>query len=151
MFKLKHFKAHEFVDEVIYKKRGDASIELMDKEILEAIDFIREDLDLPVTINNWFWGGKYDGRGYRWDNKKLHPEYSNTSQHSGKAIDFNVRGMSAEQVNNWIIENRNHPKLRAVRFIEMGKSWTHIDSRPTENDVLICWWTDGSTKIHKRD
>lgn len=151
MFTLKHFKPFEFVDKEIYKKRGDKSIEMMDLEILEAIDYIREELDLPVTINNWYWGGNYDGRGYRWDNKTLHPEYSNTSQHNGKAIDFTVSGMSAEDVNDWITKNRNHPKLRAIRFIEMGKTWTHIDSRPTENGVLICWWTDGSTKIYQRD
>lgn len=149
-FKLNNFKPFEFVDKTIYEKRGDKSIELMDLEILEAIDFIRDDLNLPITINNWYWGGNFDGRGYRWDDAVLHPEYSNTSQHNGKAIDFTVSTMTAEQVNNYLIANRNHSKLKAIRFIEMGQTWTHIDSRPTESGQLICWWTNGKTEVYAR-
>lgn len=94
MITLKHFKPYEFVDETIYKKRGDKAIEMMDREILLAMDSLHDLLSehygtkVAIEINTWFWGGDKDGRGYR---TAEHPEYSNTSQHKGSAIDFKVK------------------------------------------------------------
>lgn len=58
--------------------------------------------------------------------------------------------MTADQVNQWIIANRNDPQLKAITFIEMGQSWTHIDTRPEQNFSLVCWWIDGKTEVLTR-
>lgn len=149
MYACKHFKAYELVPKILYEKRGEKAIELLDKELLIAIDYIREKLNVSITINDWKWGGQYQYRGIRTPECA---EYSITSQHPyGKALDFKASGVSAESVNKWIIEHRNDPELRAISFIEMGMTWTHIDTRPDVKCNLTCWWTDGTTKIFSRN
>lgn len=75
---------------------------------------------------------------YRYIHTPECPEYSITSQHPyGKAADFDVKGYTSAEVNQWLIANRNEPELRGVTFIEMGMNWTHIDTRPTTDDELL--------------
>lgn len=143
----KYFKAFELVPRKLYEARGERAIELLDKELLIALDYVRDNLG-KVTVNNWKYGGNLQYRGIRTAGSA---DYSPTSQHSyGKAADLNVEGMTADQVNQWIIANRNDPQLKAITFIEMGQSWTHIDTRPEQNFSLVCWWVDGKTEVLTR-
>lgn len=146
-YKAKHFSAAELVPKSLFDLRGEKAIELLDKELLIALDFVRECLG-KVTVNNWKSGGKFQFRGIRTADSK---EYSATSQHAyGKAVDFDVEGMTAEEVNQWLIDNREAKELRAISFIEMGMSWVHMDTRPDDKNNLTCWWTDGRTKVFSR-
>lgn len=174
---MKHFKPYELVPPSVYQQRGSKSIQLLDNELLIAIDFIREELGLPITINDWYYGGQYSQRALRTfeyyhglvlDNVAstgvemsasaiklvaLNDMNNSFSQHRfGAALDFKVKNMESGAVRAWLIENRNHPKLRCIRFIEDGVSWVHIDVRPTENDMLIVWHVKtGKTKTYARD
>ena len=148
MYKCKYFKAYELVPEKLYKLRGEKALELLDRELLVALDYVREKLG-KVTVNTWNSGGVFQYRGIRTPEC---PEYSITSQHPyGKAVDFDVEGMTSSEVNQWLIDNRNEPQLQAISFIEMGMNWTHIDTRPDDKCNLTCWWTDGTTKIFSRN
>ncbi|MGL4616512.1 MAG: hypothetical protein ACRCVV_21995 [Shewanella sp.] len=147
-YQCKYFKAFELVPRKTYESRGEKAIELLDKELLIALDYVREQLG-AVTVNTWKSGGQFQYRGLRTPDSK---EFSSVSQHSyGKAVDYDVKGMSAEQVRQWLIANRETPELRAISFIEMGVSWVHMDTRPTPENCLICWWPNGRTEILSRE
>lgn len=148
MYKCEYFKAYELVPEQLYKLRGEKALELLDRELLVALDFVREKLG-KVTVNTWKSGGVFQYRGIRTPEC---PQYSVTSQHSyGKGVDFDVADMTAAEVNQWLIDNRNEPQLRAISFIEMGMNWTHMDTRPDSDFNLTCWWTNGDTEIFSRE
>jgi hypothetical protein len=150
LIKLKNFATHEFVPKSTYIARGEKAIELMDRELLIFIDKLREALDKPITINNWKWGGTFSFRGLRTEESEF---YSRYSQHSyGKALDFDVQGMSGEEVRQWIIKNRELAWVKPITFIEDAVNWVHVDTRPTENDGLIVWNPKtGAVKTHSRE
>lgn len=65
------------------------AFELLYKELLIALDYVRDNLG-KVTVNNWKSGGKFEYRGIRTSDSK---DFSATSQHAyGKAVDFDVEG-----------------------------------------------------------
>ena len=141
---MKDFAVEEFVEPALYELIGDQAIKLIDNDILCFILNLRETLDKPITINNWKWGGKFSQRGLRTKNSK---HYSPTSQHStGKALDFNVASMSAEEVRQWIIKNRRLWWIQPVTFIEDGVNWVHVDVGTSGNlrrpGMLVLWHVD---------
>lgn len=54
MYSCKKFKAYELVPKKLYELRGEKAIQLPDKELLTALDFISEQLG-ATTVNNWKW------------------------------------------------------------------------------------------------
>lgn len=145
--KLNHFKAYELVPRKVYEDRGEKAIQLMDRELLVFIDKLRETLDRSITINNWKWGGPFQYRGLRTPDSDVYSQYS---QHSfGKALDFDVKGMTAKQVRQWIIDNRHLDWVKPIGFIEDGVNWVHVDTRPTDNFSLVVWHVKtGETEVY---
>ena len=95
--------------------------------VLKGLDMLREDLG-PVTVNNWYWAGKFQNRGLR--TSKYYKGRVSYSQHTfGRAFDFDVKGMSAEQVRIHI--RANHSKY-GITAIENGVNWVHADWRNCE-------------------
>ena len=104
--------------------------------LLQAMLIIRTTLDKKITINTWKWGGKFSQRGLRTNlgqivmkmvkRKKLY-----LSAHlMGKAVDFDVEGMSAEEVRMWIVKNEKlFPYKIRLEHIMNGKpiNWAHLD------------------------
>lgn len=134
---MKYFKVQEFVPANIYNLVGDNALLFMDADLLTFINNLRKELGAPITINNWHYGGQFSQRGLRTKDSKY---YSAKSQHSiGKALDFDVAGMAAEEVRQWIINNRNISWVKPIRFIEGGVNWVHVDTRETSNSSLILW------------
>jgi len=157
MYKVKYFAsnmndvAKQVLPEHIYKKEGVAGLRHMDERIIITIDVLRRELNRPITINNWSWGGNRNASGYR-DiiYYGTHESYANsTSQHkSGRGLDFLVSGMTAQEVRLYILENKD--KFPYIKFLEVGPlsngqtmSWCHIDCRMQDawldNDSIICW------------
>jgi len=125
----KHFKIHEFVDPATYRARGDKAIALIDWRMLWTMDAIREYFDVPITINNWFWGGPRKWSGIRYANSD---EYSQFSQHSyGRAIDFVSAKMVAAEMRKKIMDNPNEEAFQYITTIEnfTNMNWVHIDCR----------------------
>lgn len=110
----------------------------MDERLLQLLDTLRELLDSPMTINSWQWGGNREWSGLRAPDS---PHYSNTSQHSyGRAVDFLVKGMTADEVRAKIIAWMGDGTIQDLCGVEsitleLGVSWVHIDVRNSDAGV----------------
>lgn len=147
---MKYFKVQELVDKSTWEARGERSIQLIDKAIPMFLDNLREALGRPITINNWHIGGDFNWRGLRTPDS---PWYSTYSQHSfGRGLDFDVKGMSAEEVRQWLIKNRNLEWVKCITFIEGGTNWVHVDIRGGTNEDLWLWDVNtNETEIFKKE
>jgi len=125
-YKCEHFKIHELVPEELMKMPEEYLWQLFDEGLLIAIDRLREALGKPITINNWKSGGQFKWRGYRTNSCTIGA--SKSPHKLGKGLDFDVKGMSAEQVRQYI---KSHEKMfPEIRRMEKNVNWVHIDSIP---------------------
>ena len=129
-----YFCIEELVDKTVFDKYGEGAWKFLDETILETLLIIREGIGFPMTINNWKWGGNFSQRGLRHNMSSLVKNKVKLylSAHMfGKAVDFDVQGMSAVDVRKWIVENEDKfpCKIRLERNLN-GKpiSWVHIDT-----------------------
>jgi len=143
--------AKQVLPEHIYEKEGVAGLRHMDERIIITLDILRKELGKPITVNSWSWGGDRNASGYRdvayYDTLQKYSD--STSQHkSGRALDFQVKGMTAQDVRLFILENKE--KFPYIKFLEVGPlkngqrmNWVHIDCRMQEawleRDTIICW------------
>jgi hypothetical protein len=132
---MKYFGIKELVCPHVYEKFGEKAWRFLDERLLENLDWIRENLDKPIVVNNWAQGGEYSQRGLRCTRCILVIEQVDLrkvylSAHIfGKAVDFNVVGMTAEEVRQWI---KAHAKdLPHPCRLEESVSWVHLDVMPT--------------------
>lgn len=137
----KRFALQELVCPHIYNRHGAKAWEMLDENLLKVLAFIREKLGKPIYINNWHKEGDYSQRGMRCNccqlvKAKTAKGIPYISAHVlGKAVDFDVKGMDAQQVRDWIIANRQrlpHP----VR-LEDKKSWVHLDVRSNKWTEMV--------------
>ena len=61
----KDFFITEFVPRLIWNEYGSDSIRFIDLKLIYIAQYIRDWFNQPITINNWFEGGKYNESGYR--------------------------------------------------------------------------------------
>lgn len=101
----------------------------IDRRLLETLNVVRVDIiKASMVINNYKVGGQYVESGVRCN---LCPivkgkEKVYMSAHvTGKGIDFRVPGMTAEQVRQLIIKNKD--LLPYPIRLEKGVSWVHLD------------------------
>jgi hypothetical protein len=142
MYKPKYFKIQELVDKKTFESNPDWKLWLaFDERILMLMDYLREDLKSPITINNWSSGGVRQWSGLR---PYGTPFYSQFSQHSfGRAVDFLVRGIEPRKVRNRLKELMENGELERLgirsitveetkKFRDTGKdplTWVHLDIR----------------------
>ena len=126
-----HFTAQELVPQAIYDHYGDDSFMFIDNKILITLDLIREYFKSPVIVNNWHKGGNLENRCFRsWDTRVG----ARLSQHKlGKAVDFNVVGLTADEIRKEIIENQDNIFFESIMRMELGTSWVHIDIKPIDS------------------
>jgi len=142
-----YFKPYELVDKITYDKYGNESWQFFHTDLLKSLLIIRKGLGKSITINDWYWGGhinwkgereEYDERGIR---HNISPIVKNKttlylSGHVlGMALDFDVKGMTAEEVRAWIVKNANlFPcKIR----LEDGVTWCHLDVKETSTNPKV--------------
>lgn len=121
------FTAHEFVPSAIYQEFGEQSWRFIDARMLWTMDAMRIYFNRPITVNNWHVGGDFEGRGFR-------PPYSSIGsplgQHRfGRAVDFDVSAVSADEVRAVILSGDTLDLNRYVTAVELGVRWVHIDCR----------------------
>ena len=136
-YKLKNFIIQEFVDPSTYKKFGGVSILCIDVRLMKLMDTLRELFGVPITINNWKWGGDRQWSGIRTPDS---PYYSWYSQHSyGRACDFLVRGLSGAEarfiIEKWYEEGLLGDDIHITMEYGDKVTWVHIDIRETTNWV----------------
>lgn len=139
----KYFNIHELVDKSVYDLHGESSWKFFDTEALLALLTVRKKLAKQITINTWFWGGRFSQRGLRHNQSPMVRSKSRVylSAHMlGKAFDFDVKGMSATQVRTWIKSNPELFKSK-IRLEEKlrGKeiNWVHLDVIQEEKNPQI--------------
>lgn len=134
-----NFIIEELVCKDVFDKFGQKAWQFFDPRLIKNLDWIRNRLNKPVFINNWDNGGKFDERGLRCIQcslvkKAILENRLYMSAHMlGQGADFDVMGMVAEEIRQWLIKNKNiipYP----IR-LEEGVSWVHIDVRDTGQKV----------------
>jgi uncharacterized protein YcbK (DUF882 family) len=120
MYKPRYFTWQELMPYAEYEPYW---LILMDERILITLDAIRTHYKRPVTVNNWHRGGQFSMRGFRPMTGNVGAKYS---QHRfGRAVDFDVAGIPAEQVRNDI----RFGLFPLITCIEKNVNWVHIDVR----------------------
>lgn len=139
--KSKYFKIQELVSEEVYNKYGENAWQFIDEKLIYTIDTVREFFDEPIIVNNWLWGGTLKQRGLRANKDPLVANKKGyyISQHClGKAVDFNVKDLTSEEVYNLILQNKDRfPYLKRIENIQYTPTWVHIDVANTNSDDLI--------------
>ena len=136
---INYFIAEEFVSKSTFDQFGKSSIWFIDPRLKKLANFVRVFFGKPVTINNWKWGGPFQERGFR---SLTSTTGASFSQHRfGRAIDLNVKGMTAQEVYKAILENEKifmEAGLTCMEDIKDTPTWNHLDIRHTElNKILI--------------
>jgi hypothetical protein len=136
-----YFELHELVCQHVFNKYGETAWSFLDPRLLKTLDVIRERIGKVITVNTWKKGGQFDERGFRCiqcelvqnaiDEKRLY-----VSPHmTGQAVDFDVQGLVAEEVRQWLISNKAILPF-GIRM-EKGVSWVHLDVREGKEKVVL--------------
>jgi len=120
-----HFQLEELVDRDTFGTMGEKAWDLLHPDAIAFIDGVREFFGLPVTVNNWKWGGEWQYRGYRPPHCQIGAPQS--YHRRGMAFDFDVKGMTATNVRKEIIEKCNDQRLVKIMRMEMDVNWVHAD------------------------
>jgi len=155
-----NFDIREFVSPDTWRKWGERSIWFVDPVIIEIAEFYREFFcdyygadEVNVIVNDWHFGGRKIGRGYR------EPKQYNSGQFSkrpnseslhrqGKAFDCDIylkmNGESKEvdyRAVHAIIKTHQFEFRRAgvttLEHPEFAKTWLHTDVRYTGLDHIL--------------
>ena len=126
-----YFDRDEIFCPEVYHKYGDFAWNFMDVRLLITMEAIRMRLNKAIYVNDYAVHGKFTQRGFRCVQCALMKKvYSDgilfTDPHSlGKAIDFDVQGLIAGEVRDYLIKNKNlwpYP----IR-LEDNVNWIHLD------------------------
>lgn len=135
----KYFGVKELVCPHVWERFGEASWVFIDRRLLAVVLWIREELGLPIVVNNWAKGGQYSQRGLRCNccvlvKEKTALEKVYLTMHGfGKAVDFSVVGMKSADVQRWLEENKERLPY-PIRAERDTNGWTHIDVRVDAED-----------------
>lgn len=136
--KPQYFELHELVCDHIYKKYGEQAWQFLDPRLIITIDWIRKQLDKPITINDYHWKGTDTQSGVRCNicnlvKKKTDKGIVYMSGHQeGQAVDFSVKGMTAEAVRNWLAIQDLPYSIR----LEADVNWIHLDVRDAGQKIF---------------
>lgn len=123
-----YFQVSELVCGHTFSRWGERSWQFLDTDYLAALLVIRRDiLQLPMTCNT----SSATQRGLRCNVCELVKEKKKnylSSHILGKAGDFTVKGLTAKQARERIIQN-SHLLPCNIR-LEDGVTWLHIDVLP---------------------
>lgn len=129
MYIPKHFKLYELFPKDFYqefKHEGDKMWWLLDDRGLMTLDMLRDRYG-KVFMNNWYWGGDKQYRGYRPPDTRIGAEWS---QHKfGRGFDSKFADLNAEDIRQDILNDPFDPDFEYITCIEMNVSWLHFDVR----------------------
>lgn len=130
-----YFTLDELVCPHVHNRFGEIAWGFFDSKLLITIDRIRELLNKPIFVNNWKDGPTvfFDERGFRCIQcdlvkKAIIENRLYVSPHmTGQGVDFDVQGLMAEEVRQWILKNKT--LLPYPIRLENNVSWVHLDTR----------------------
>ena len=127
----KNFKVQELVCEHCYNKFGESSWQFLSTELLSTLYTLRYIIfNKPITVNTWHNGGGFSQRGLRCNmcqlvNSKMSVYIS--AHMLGKGIDFNVTGLTSDDVNQTVNDNVDKFEY-PIRLESNTDGWSHIDT-----------------------
>ena len=147
-----YFDLEELICPHVSANYGQKAWKFIDGRLLETVYVIRKHIAKPVYVNNWSYGGSFTQRGLRCNicelvKVKTTNDKVYMSAHSqGEAVDFSVKGMTANEVRLWLMDNQDilpYPIRVEVGFNPHGMNkeqirqaimkdamnWVHIDLR----------------------
>lgn len=139
-----YFSIKELVCKHVYDKHHDNAWNFLDPRLIRTLTFIRECLGKPIVVNNWANSGQYSQRGLRCNlcdlvaSKTKNNQLYVSAHMQGEAVDFNVQGMTADQVRQWLENNKS--LLPYHIRIEKDVNWVHLDVRAGEGDKDITYF-----------
>lgn len=134
-----NFKLEEFINpDSFYDLPGDKSLLLIDKRLVDIMEYIRYCFGRKIIINTWHNFGLHKNRGFRKEDCKEGAKYS---QHKfGRAVDFEVEGFTSEEVFEEILllykTEKDLKKYGLTRIEKNTKGYTHIDLANTQEKEL---------------
>jgi len=136
----RYFKIRELVCPHIYRKMGTEAWVYVDPRLQAVMVWLRETLARPVYVNRLSQG--LTQRGVRCNlcslvKAKTEAGECYLSAHIfGAACDFDVKGMTAQQVRLWIVEHEDEVPY-PVR-LEKDVTWVHLDVfNSTDRKVVL--------------
>ena len=135
-----NFQFHELFSSRICTSYSESFLlKLLDRRLIEILEELRSDFGAPITVNNWYYGGNLQYRGFRPMSTSVGALYS---QHKfGRAIDFSLEHLTPAEIHDHILQNRN-----ARKFMELGltrleshaytPTWVHFDLAFTGLDEI---------------
>ncbi len=130
----KNFSLQEFVSPLIFEQYGEKALWFIDDRIVESAQALRDNLDVPLTINNCAYGGNRYMSGFRTQKMSIYRPFS---QHSfGRAVDIISPEITAEKMRKHILQNQDlYPHITTL---EGNVSWLHMDCRNrTEKGIQV--------------
>jgi hypothetical protein len=126
-----YFDRDEIFCPEVYHKYGEFAWNFLDVRLSITLEAIRMRLNKAIYVNDYSVHGKFTQRGFRCVQCQLMTDvYKSgelfTDPHAlGKAIDFDVQGMVASEVREYLLKNKN---LWPYPFrLENSVSWCHLD------------------------
>lgn len=125
MQKCRFFQIFELVPESLHKRFDEDRLwRIFDNRMLLTIDRVRIRYNRKAYINDWYWRGIYEHRGFR---RFGCPIGAKLSDHKfGRAFDMTFEGLSSEEIR---VDIRGNPNIKAFEYItivENNVSWLHI-------------------------
>lgn len=129
--KLKNnFNIKELVCKHCYDKFKENAWQFLSTELLSVLYTLRYVIfNKPITINTWHKGGSFTQRGLRCNTCSIVDNKTGVylSAHIlGKAIDFNVEGLTSNEVNKAVVDNADKFEY-PIRLEINTDGWSHID------------------------
>jgi hypothetical protein len=136
-----YFNLAELTCPHVYEKFGKIAWSFFDMRLLITLEAIRMRINKPIYVNDWQIHGNFDERGFRCIEcslvqKAIEEKRLYVSPHmTGQGVDFDVQGLVAEEVRQYIIKNKNLWPY-AIR-LEAGVNWIHLDVRGGDQKVIL--------------
>lgn len=140
----KYFDIQELVCRHVFEKFGEGAWDFFDPRLLETLLWVRETLGKPIYVNNWQVGGNLTQRGLRCNccalvkEKTMLEKVYMTAHSQGMGLDFDVKGMSALEVRNWLRDHQD--ELPYPIRLEADVTWVHLDVRNNTHKKLIYFY-----------
>lgn len=138
IYKPIYFELQELVCPHVFIKYKEFAFNFFDTRLLIMLDTIRDRIGRPIYVNDWQVRGDKDQRGLRCPQCEIvknQTELYMSAHCLGKGADFEVPGLVAQEVRDWIIKNKNlwpYP----IR-LEKNTSWVHLDLFSNNSDSKV--------------
>jgi len=133
---MNNFQLEELVCDHVFKKYGKTAWQFLDPRLLITLNWIRREIDKPIEINTYHWGGTDTQSGLRCNlcrlvnaRTKKHMVYM-SAHCEGQAIDFSVKGLTADYVRDWLVDWKSFlPYPIRLEHGDYADDWVHLDVR----------------------